>query len=240
MGASKETKEAGQLIMKWCSRADLTLVCNPGRFMPPLMISFASPLWELALAQSLLERRYSYWSSDQRRAFWSRLWPLQVFNLLLFLNRSTLSVSPRVASLDATRWQTSPPTKCTPWRWSHRAGCPNRTRGTRYTAELVCVLHRGPSTTLDPIPGLCFEDAYWLSHFCFFPLLTNRSRMRSSSTKPCRTSMWWNSHITLKTKKTSTYSSSSAVGRWEISRAVFTAAGLTRDDIDLNMQTQQP
>lgn len=168
MGASKETKEAGQLIMKWCSRADLTLVCNPGRFMPPLMISFASPLWELALAQSLLERRYSYWSSDQRRAFWSRLWPMQVFNLLLFLNRSTLSVSPRVASLDATRWQTSPPTKCTPWRWSHRAGCPNRTRGTRYTAELVCVLHRGPSTTLDPIPGLCFEDAYWLSHFCFF------------------------------------------------------------------------
>lgn len=168
MGASKETKEAGQLIMKWCSRADLTLVCNPGRFMPPLMISFASPLWELALAQSLLERRYSYWSSDQRRAFWSRLWPMQVFNLLLFLNRSTLSVSPRVASLDATRWQTSPPTKCTPWRWSHRAGCPNRTRGTRYTAELVCVLHRGPSTTLDPIPGLCFWRRILIVTFLFF------------------------------------------------------------------------
>ena len=64
-----------------------------GRFNPFLMIS--SPLWELALAQSLLERRYSYWSSDQRRAFWSRLWPLQVFNLLLFVNPSSLSVSPQ-------------------------------------------------------------------------------------------------------------------------------------------------
>lgn len=39
--------------------------------------------------------------------------------------------------------------------------------------------------------------------------------MRSNSTKPCRTSMWWNSLIILKTKKTSTYSWSSAVGRWD-------------------------
>lgn len=39
--------------------------------------------------------------------------------------------------------------------------------------------------------------------------------MRSNSTKPCRTSTWLNSLIILKTKKTSTSSWSSAVGRWD-------------------------
>ena len=206
------------------------------------MISFAPPLWELALAQSLSEWQCSYWSSDQRRAVWSRLWPLQVSNLLLFLTDHPCLSPPRVASLDATRWQTSPTTKCTLWRWSHRAGCPNRTRGTRYTAQLVCVLHRGPSTTsIQCLDCVCKTHWLYITFFLIFifSLPTNRSRMRSSSTKPCRTSMWWNSHITLRTKKTSTYSSSSAVGRWEISREVFTAAGLSQDNLDLNMQTQQ-
>lgn len=46
--------------------------------------------------------------------------------------------------------------------------------------------------------------------------------MRSNSTKPCRTSMWLNSLIILKTKKTSTYSWSSAVGRWDYRNPVRT------------------
>lgn len=45
----------------------------------------------------------------------------------------------RAALLDAMRWQTCPTTKCMQWRWSHRAGCPNHTRETRYTITNLCV-----------------------------------------------------------------------------------------------------
>lgn len=49
----------------------------------------------------------------------------------------------------------------------------------------------------------------------------DRSRMRSSCTKPCPTSMWWNSRITSKTMRTSTYSLSCAVGRWDVTLLIL-------------------
>lgn len=48
----------------------------------------------------------------------------------------------------------------------------------------------------------------------------HRLQMRSSSTKPCHRSMWWNSRITLKTRRTSTYFLSSAVGRWALQKSL--------------------
>lgn len=65
------------------------------------------------------------------------------FQPAAFFYWSSSCLSPlRVVLLDATRWQTSPATKCMPWRWFHRAGCPNRTKGTRYMMELVYALQR--------------------------------------------------------------------------------------------------
>lgn len=43
----------------------------------------------------------------------------------------------------------------------------------------------------------------------------DRLRTRSSCTERCHTSMWWNSPTISRTKKTSTSSSSCAVGRWD-------------------------
>lgn len=54
--------------------------------------------------------------------------------------------------------------------------------------------------TSSPIDELSFVD---------------RLRTRSSCTERCHTSMWWNSPTISRTKKTSTSSSSCAVGRWD-------------------------
>lgn len=69
----------------------------------------------------------------------------------------------RAALLDAMRWQTCPTTKCMQWRWSHRAGCPNHTRETRYTITNLCVsrvLHNWKSMS-----GLLF---FLLGHWNVF------------------------------------------------------------------------
>lgn len=130
------------------------------------------------------------------------------FQPAAFVNWSFCLSSPRAALLDATRWQTSLTTKCMLWRWFLRAECPNRTRETRYMIVLVYILQSEPCSMLNPISGLC-NGIDTLLYF-------NRLQMRSSCTKPCHTSMWWNSLIISKTKKTSIFSSSSAVGRWDM------------------------